>query len=41
MAGDRLLDAVAAAASAGADPELALRAATNRYIATVKEREDG
>ncbi len=40
-AGDRLLDAVAAAASAGADPELALRAATNRYIATVKEREDG
>ena len=36
-AGDLLFAAVAAAAGAGADPELALRAATDRYIATVKE----
>lgn len=36
-AGDVLFAAVAASVSAGADPELALRAATDRYISTVKE----
>lgn len=36
-AGDLLLAAVAVSASAGTDPELALRAATDRYISNVKE----
>jgi len=36
-AGEILLAAVAASASAGADPELALRAATDRYISNVEE----
>ncbi len=36
-AGELLFAAVAAASEAGADPELALRAATDRYIATVEE----
>ena len=36
-AGDLLLAAVAAASGAGADPELALRAATDRYMSNVKE----
>jgi len=36
-AGDLLFAAVATATGAGADPELALRAATDRYISKVKE----
>ena len=36
-AGDLLLAAVAASANAGADPELALRAAADRYMSKVKE----
>lgn len=36
-AGELLFAAVAAAADAGADPELALRAATDRYVAKVEQ----
>ena len=36
-AGDLLFAAVAEAAGAGADPELALRAAADRYIARIQE----
>ena len=39
--GDRLLAAVQEAVDAGADPELSLRAAADRYKATISAEEEG